>query len=266
MNKIKVVKDNLEIANVSKDIQVEYYKKEGLFAINELKINAIGNSKLCIEVNLEEDSKFNFDINIKENVNLDLSVITKGKSGKIQYKYTLLENSFCRVTKFQNVTNIKEMIITNLNGINADFEYNFKTIANNKETYDYHIFHNANNTISNIKNNGVCVFDGSVIYQVSSFVPKNIIGCIVNQNNRIINLTQNKCEIKPNLYIDSFDVEASHSALIGKFSDEEMFYIQSRGIDYNNAIKLLITGFLTSDIDNKKMLSDINKTIYKYWR
>jgi Fe-S cluster assembly protein SufD len=97
-------------------------------------------------------------------------------------------------------------------------------------------------------------------------VPKEITGCIVNQNNRIINLTNNKCEIKPNLYIDSYDVEASKSALIGKFSDEEMFYIQSRGIDYNNALKLLITGFLTSDIKNKKIISNINKNIIKYWR
>ena len=31
------------------------------------------------------------------------------------------------------MNSIKEMIIVNLNGINADFEYNFKTISNNKE-------------------------------------------------------------------------------------------------------------------------------------
>ena len=161
---------------------------------------------------------------------------------------------------------IKEMIIANLNGIGADFEYNFKTISNKKETYDYHVFHNNINTISNIKNNGVCVLDGEIIYQVSSFVPKNIIGCIANQNNRIINLTDNKCEIRPNLYIDCNDVEASHSALICKFSDEEMFYIQSRGIDYKNALKLLISGFLLSDIENKKIIKEVNKNIEKYWR
>ena len=266
MNKIKVVNDNLEIVNVSKHIEVEYYKKECLFAINDLKINITKNSNLDIEIDLKEDSKLNFNINVNPNVTLNLNIITKGKLGKIQYKYTLLENSKCNVFKFQNVDSIKEMIIANLNGINADFEYNFKTIASNKETYDYHIFHNFNNTISNIKNNGVCIEDGNIIYQVSSFVPKDIKGCTVNQNNRIINLTDNKCEIKPNLYIDSFDVEASHSALIGKFSDEEMFYIQSRGIDYDSAVKLLITGFLTSDINNKKIISNINKIINKYWR
>lgn len=266
MNKIKVVNDNLEKANVSKYIQVEYYRKECLFAINDLKINVSKSSYLDIEVILKEDSKLNFNINIDPNVKLNLNIITKGNLGKIQYKYTLSENSFCNVNKFQNVDSIKEMIIVNLNGINADIEYNFKTIANNKETYDYHIFHNYKNTISNIKNNGVSIKDGNIVYQVSSFVPKDVNGCIVNQNNRIINLTNNKCEIKPNLYIDSHDVEASHSALIGKFSEEEMFYIQSRGIDYNNALKLLITGFLTSDIDNKLIIKEINKNIDLFWR
>ena len=201
-----------------------------------------------------------------KNVKLNLNIMTKGKLGKIQYKYTLGENSLCNINKLQNVDSIKEMVIANLNGEYAVFNYNFKTITNNKETYDYHIFHNHKKTTSNIKNNSVCINDGKAIFQVSSFVPKDINGCTLNQNNRIINLTNNKCEIKPNLYIDSFDVEASHSALIGKFSDEEMFYMQSRGIDYNTALKLLITGFLTSDIDNKKIIKEINKNIEKYWR
>lgn len=266
MNKIKVVNGDLELVNVNQHIKVEYLKKECLFAINDLKINITKNAKLDIDIKLSENSKLNLDINIKENVKVELNILTTGEDGKIQYKYNLGENSLCNVFKFQNVVNTKEMIIANLNGINADFEYNFKTLSRSKETYDYHIFHNFNNTTSNIKNNAVCIDNGNIIYQVSSFVPKELKGCIVNQNNRIINLTDNKCEIKPNLYIDSFDVEASHSALIGKFSDEEMFYMQSRGLDYNNALKLLISGFLTSNINNKKIINLINNKIYKYWR
>ena len=266
MNKIKVVDDILELANVNSNIHIEYYRKECIFGINEVKIVVTKDSDLEIEIKLKEDTKLNFNINVLENVNLNLDIITKGKKGKVQYRYNIEENGFVNVFKFQNIRSIKEMIIAKLNGINARIDYNFKTISNNKETYDYHIFHDAKNTISNIKNNGVCIKDGLIIYQVSSFVPKDIIGCIVNQNNRIINLTNNKSEILPNLYIDTFDVEASHSALIGKFSDDEMFYLQSRGIDYDNALKLLISGFLTSDIDNKKILKEINKNIDKYWR
>ena len=266
MNKIKVVDDILEVANVSKNIHIEYYRKECIFGINEVKIVVTHDSNLDIEINLKEETKLNFNINVKENVNLNLNIITKGSNGKVQYKYNLDSGSNVNVFKFQNIKSIKEMVIVRLNGENARLDYNFKTISNKKETYDYHVFHDAKNTVSNIKNNGVCIKDGLIIYQVSSFVPSDITGCVVNQNNRIINLTNNKSEIMPNLYIDCNDVEASHSALIGKFSDEEMFYLQSRGIDYNSVLKLLISGFLTSDIDNKKILKEINKNIEKYWR
>ena len=266
MNKIKVVGDILEIANVNNNINIEYYRKECIFGINEVKIVVTKDTNVEIEIKLKEETKLNFNIKVLENVNLNLNIITNGKKGKVRYKYNIDKNAYVNVFKFHNIDYIKEMIIVNLKEENARIDYNFKTISNNKETYDYHIFHDAKNTISNIKNNGVCIKDGSIIYQVSSFVPKDIKGCIVNQNNRIINLTNKKSEILPNLYIDTNDVEASHSALIGKFSDEEMFYIQSRGIDYDNALKLLISGFLTSDIDNKKILKEINKNIEKYWR
>ena len=266
MNKIKVVDDNLDKINVNSNIHIEYYEKESLFGINDIKIIIDKSTDLDIEINLCEETKLNFNINVLKDVTLNLSIITKGNNGKIKYSYNLFENSKVNVFKFQNIKSIKEMINIDLKEEKAAINYNFKTIGNRKETYDYNIFHNEKNTISNIKNNAVCLEDGAVIYQVSSYVPKNITGCTVNQNNRIINLTNNKCEIMPNLYIDTSDVSASHSALIGKFSDEEMFYIQSRGIDYNTALKLLITGFLTSDIMNKKILKEINKNIEKYWR
>ena len=256
MNKIVLKNDTLDKVNVSNSIKIEYIEQNILFGINELKIVVENDSELEIEINLKKDSKFNFNINILKDVNLKLNIITKGKSGKVQYKYNLEENSNVDIYKFQNIDSIKEMIIVNLNGLSSKIKYNFKTISNNKETYDYHIFHNNKNTESYIKNNGVCIKDGIIIYQVSSFVPKDVTGCIVNQNNRIINLTNNTSEILPNLYIDCNDVEASHSALIGKFSDSEMFYLQSRGIDYDNALKLLINGFLTSDINNKKIIKE----------
>ena len=266
MNKIKVVNDNLICANVAKNIRVEYYKKEDLFAINDIKITILKSTSLDIDINLKEEGKINFIINILDNVNLKLNIISRGNTGKVQYKYDIGKNSNINVFKFQDVDSIKEMICINLNNNNSSINYNFKTVANLKETYDYYIYHNADNTISNIKNNGVCVYNGEIIYQVSSFVPKDITGCIVDQNNRIINLTNNKCEIRPNLYIDNLDTEASHSALIGKFSEEEMFYIQSRGINKIDTTKLLIGGFLRSNITSRQLLSYINKNINKYWR
>lgn len=266
MNKIKIVNDKLDTIDINKNINIDYYEQNCLFGINEIKLNINKDSDLYIEIKLKEETRLSFNINIRNNVKLNLNILTKGKIGKIKYTYNLDEKSLLNAVKFQNVDTIKEMVVVNLNGLNSEINYNFKTISNNKEIYDYNIFHNCKNTISNIKNNGVCIKKGEIIYQVSSFVPKNITGCIVSQNNRIINLTDNKCEIKPNLYIDTNDVEANHSALIGKFSEEEMFYLQSRGLDYNTALKLLINGFLTSGVEDKKIFKEINKNIDHYWR
>jgi Fe-S cluster assembly protein SufD len=54
------------------------------------------------------------------------------------------------------------------------------------------------------------------------------------------------------------DVIAHHAASIGRFNDEEMFYLKSRGLSQKEAIKLLIGGFfneiineMNEDIKNK---------------
>ena len=120
------------------------------------------------------------------------------------------------------------------------------------------IYHNGINSNSNIINNIINEL-GSVYIQISSFIPKNITGCSANQFNRIINNTDNSCEIRPNLYIDCDDVEANHSALIDKFNYNELFYMYLKGIDNKNAFKLLTKGFLLSKITNKEIIDLINK-------
>ena len=116
--------------------------------------------------------------------------------------------------------------------------------------------------ISNIINHGVNINKGEIKFDISGFVPNNITGCNLNQDNRIINLTDNKCEIKPNLFIDENDVIAAHSAHIGKCNDDKIFYLETRGINKKEAEMLLIKGFLTSKLNDKKQ---IEKIINKYW-
>ena len=266
MNKITIVNDQINKINLNKSIDMSFCEKECLFGINKLIIEIKKNTSLNIEIKLEDISKLEIVIKVLENKTSNLNIYTLGDSGKIKYKYELGKNSICNVTKFSSVSDIREMVIADLNNEYSNLNYNFKTICTNQEKYDFMIYHKYNNTVSNIKNNGVNIKEGKLNYQVSTFIPKDIKGAIANQFNRIMNLTDNKCEIKPNLYIDSYDISANHSALIGKFSDEEMFYLKSRGIDEESALKLLITGFLLSGIESKEIKNKIIKTINKYWR
>ena len=44
--------------------------------------------------------------------------------------------------------------------------------------------------------------------------------------------------------IDNYDVESNHAAYIGKFSEDKIFYMMSRGITREEAERLLLNGFL----------------------
>ena len=74
-------------------------------------------------------------------------------------------------------------------------------------------------------------------------------------------MSDGKSTICPNLYIDNYDVDSNHSAYIGKFRDEAMFYLMSRGISLENSYRLLLNGFLinTDSIEYDKISEFIDE-------
>ncbi len=57
---------------------------------------------------------------------------------------------------------------------------------------------------------------------------------------------QANCEGQPELEILNNDVKASHAAAIGKLSEDQLFYMESRGIDRQTAKKIILKGFFSS--------------------
>ena len=49
----------------------------------------------------------------------------------------------------------------------------------------------------------------------------------------------------PELEIESNEVRASHAAAIGRVDEEQLFYLMSRGLNHDDAVKLIIKAFLT---------------------
>jgi Fe-S cluster assembly scaffold protein SufB len=265
MNKIVIDKEEVILENVSNKLDITTEIRTNTFGITKIVINVLKSCSLEIDY-IMDNSKLDILFNIEPKVKLDLYEYKNGDKGKIQYTFNTNKDSKVNIYKFNNILNVREMIIANLNGINSSIDYNFKSIATTKEVYDIVVSHNNKNTSSNIINNSICTKDGKIYFQVSGYVDNGITGCNINQFNRIINLTDNKCEIRPNLYINEFDTVANHSALIGGFDPEELFYLQTRGIGELEARKLLINGFLLSNIENKNMIKTIEKSIKEYWR
>lgn len=75
----------------------------------------------------------------------------------------------------------------------------------------------------------------------------------------------------PSLEIESNDVKCSHEATVGQVDDEHLFYLMSRGLTKEEAVKLLVDGYLNSVVNKitdptfKKAVSEMvthDKTIY----
>lgn len=262
MNKIKVVNENIEYD--VKNIDIKFLEKENDFGINKLIIDINKNSKLHIDYSSDIDAKYEITINIKDKVKVDLTELRLGTYNKVRYIIKLGDNSKINIYKLYDVESIKEWVRVYLNK-NSVINYYFKTVSKNSERYDLEIRHEKDTSVSNIINNGINILNGSLIFNVSTLLPNNVVNTNINQNNRIINLNNKLCQINPNLFIDENDVVANHSAYIGKFKDEEIFYLQRLGLSYNDAEKLLIKGFLRKDMP-KSMDKYINKITKKYWR
>ena len=63
---------------------------------------------------------------------------------------------------------------------------------------------------------------------------------------------------KPRLAIDADDVKCSHGATVGKVRDEEIFYLQSRGIKKKAAEQLLVNAFMFDIIEKHKTKNDVD--------
>lgn len=264
MNKLVVVDDEIIQEELNDSIQIELIPKNILFDVNTLKINVLKDDEVTIDYKHVNESKLNIEINVLEGVKCLINEFREGIKSKIKYHFNVSSNSVLNVHKFYDIDTIKEFVRIDLNGENATINYNFKTISKISEKYDLTVYHNHPNTNSNIINNGVNINDGNLVFNVSSFVSNGNKKCDVIQKSRIVNLTLNKCSICPNLYIDEYDVNASHSAHIGNFKDDELFYLMSRGINTREAEYLLIKGFLLNNM--QPLYNKIEQICAKYWR
>lgn len=74
-----------------------------------------------------------------------------------------------------------------------------------------------------------------------------------------------RCESVPSLEIEADDVKASHAATMGRLDENQLFYLQSRGIDTHTATRMLIEGFfepVLKRVGDEKAAAEIKGEIW----
>jgi Fe-S cluster assembly protein SufD len=124
--------------------------------------------------------------------------------------------------------------------------------------------HFGSQTSSDLLYKGVLKGRSRTIYSGTVIIRQGAHKCDAYQTNRNILLSEHaKADSIPNLEILSNDpVRCGHAASVGPVDEDTLFYIQSRGIPYEEAERLVVTGFLQEVLD-RVTLPEIRTSLEK---
>lgn len=130
--------------------------------------------------------------------------------------------------------------------VNGVYKHNEKGLSD----ITTNILHLAPHTISNQLVKGVLDNKGRGVFQGKIYVAPDAQQIEGYQLHKALLLNDNaEVNCKPELEIYADDVKCSHGATSGNIDEEQLFYLQSRGIGKNDAKKILIDAFLKETFD-----------------
>ena len=111
--------------------------------------------------------------------------------------------------------------------------------------------HNEPKTVSNVDYKGALQGEGAHSVWVGDVLIRQVAeGIETYESNRNLVLTDGcRADSVPNLEIETGEIEgAGHASTTGRFDDQQLFYLQSRGIHEDEARRLVVHGFFNDII------------------
>jgi len=208
---------------------------------------------------------YNFDLNkdsILKNYKIDQSI-----NKNIKYSFNNIEqdkNSISETFIFSSGSHfLKNEVNCNLNGefssafvngifkLSDDKQHEIRTTINHltENTKSYQLIKSV------LENNSIAVYQGKI------FVNSKAQKTDGYQLSKAILLSESsEFNAKPELEIYADDVKCSHGSSSGSLNENSIFYLMSRGLNYQQARELLINGFLL-DVIEKITDSEIKNLI-----
>lgn len=221
---------------------------------NDIKDNHLDiklNSGDALSIYVEHDLTINYDLsdgdykvlvffNSDENINYKESGNIKNSNVSISY---LDLNDI--VLNFDNDINVYEGSKLSINSI---------FLGINSKDIKYNLVNKQRDSLVDISNNVVCLNDAIFSMDVVGKIEKGAKNSKCHQKNRCLTFENPKqSRILPVLLIDENDVEASHSLSSGTIDADVLFYMNSRGLSKEDALKLLLVSYL---IPNEEFYKD----------
>lgn len=223
------------------------------------------NQVSIVILNINEEATINFKTE-KDSL-LKMSFLQE-KPCKITINGEILENSNV-VCYYADFTSGDVSLKTNINLMeeNSECIWNLSSLTKDKDNkeFDVSIYHKSKKTKCEINNYGVSRDESRLLFSGICKIEHGSHESVAHQNSKIMVFDEASDAIaKPILKIDDNDIEASHAAVVGKISDDHLFYLTSRGLSVQKARELITYGYLKpilSGFDDEELQRQINSLI-----
>lgn len=250
------VKDNVVIEEPLQYIVISD-KEQSLF--NHVTIQVGNNSKFnFIEnyVNNQKEDKAPFslvsEVVAHEGAQVNYSSITNQPGEKrgtilrrgLTYRDSLINWNVAAMDEadvyHDNTTNILG------DGSEANLKIVTLGVKEQKTYFNSEVVNQGLSSKGDILQHGVLLDRSHIVFNGVGFIVKGATGSNAYQSSRMLTLSSEaKADANPMLLIDENDVMAGHGASLGRIDEEQLYYLQSRGLTRKESSRLLVHGFLS---------------------
>ena len=119
-------------------------------------------------------------------------------------------------------------------------------VKEQKTYFNSEVVNQGLNSKGDILQHGVLLDKSHIVFNGIGFIVKGATGSNAYQSSRMLTLSSDaKADANPMLLIDENDVMAGHGASLGRIDEEQLYYLQSRGLTRKESSRLLVHGFLS---------------------
>ena len=249
--------------------------KDNVFIEEPLQYIVISDKEQClfnhVTIQVGKNSKFNFIENYVNNQKEDkapfslVSEVVAHEGAQINYSSITNQPGEKRGTILRRGLTYRDSLInwnvaamdeadvyhdntTNILGDGSEANLKIVTLGV-KEQKTYFTSEVVNQGLSSkgdILQHGVLLDRSHIVFNGVGFIVKGATGSNAYQSSRMLTLSSEaKADANPMLLIDENDVMAGHGASLGRIDEEQLYYLQSRGLTRKESSRLLVHGFLS---------------------
>lgn len=200
----------------------------------------------------------NLEFYLDENSKATIILIHGSKESiksSVQTNFYLSENSELEVIDIvlANNTSLNQNIYLTNEGAKAKGTVVFLGNQDQEIKIQTKLWHQADNTKGNLLCRGVLQDNAKTDFLAQITIPQGLKNIESHQNMKCLTQGEKtKCDALPILDVNSDSVVCSHGVAIGRVEEENLFYLESRGIEKEEAQRMLLHGLLMQELNSLK--------------